>query len=131
LINAFLNPFSLVLIVIAVISFIVNKDATERYASSGIILAILLVTCFTKIFQELRSSKASERLREMIKTTAAVERNGIKNETPIDEIVPGDIIHLAAGDMVPADLLVLNAKDLFVTQSALTGESEPVEKIAN
>jgi Mg2+-importing ATPase len=121
----------LVLIAIAIVSFVVNKSSAERYASSGIILAILLITCFTKIYQELRSSKASQKLREMIKTTAAVERNGIKNETPIEEIVPGDIIHLAAGDMVPADLLIINAKDLFVTQSALTGESEPVEKIAN
>jgi Mg2+-importing ATPase len=82
------------------------------------------------MFQEIRSNKASERLNDMIETTAAVERNGIKKEIPIDEIVPGDIVHLAAGDMVPADLMILNAKDLFIAQSAITGESEPVEKTA-
>jgi Mg2+-importing ATPase len=82
------------------------------------------------MFQEIRSNKASEKLNDMIETTAAIERNGIRKEIPIDEIVPGDIVHLAAGDMVPADLMVLNAKDLFITQSALTGESEPVEKTA-
>jgi Mg2+-importing ATPase len=81
------------------------------------------------MFQEIRSNKASEKLHDMIETTAAVERDGIRNETPIDEIVPGDIIHLAAGDMVPADLMILSAKDLFITQSTLTGESEPVEKM--
>jgi Mg2+-importing ATPase len=83
------------------------------------------------MFQEIRSNKASEKLHDMIETTAAVERNGIKKEIPIDEIVPGDIVHLAAGDMVPADLVILNAKDLFITQSALTGESEPIEKTAD
>jgi Mg2+-importing ATPase len=82
------------------------------------------------MYQEIRSNKASEKLHDMIETTAAVERNGIRKEIPIDEIVPGDIVHLAAGDMVPADLMILNAKDLFITQSALTGESEPVEKMA-
>jgi Mg2+-importing ATPase len=81
------------------------------------------------MFQEIRSNKASERLNDMIETTAAIERNGIKKEIPIDEIVPGDIVHLAAGDMVPADLMILNAKDLFIAQSAITGESEPVEKM--
>ncbi|MCQ3907931.1 MAG: magnesium-translocating P-type ATPase [Mycoplasmoidaceae bacterium] len=80
--------------------------------------------------QNFKSGKASEKLNEMINTTAAIEREGIKREMPIEEIVPGDIIHLAAGDMVPADMRLLYAKDLFITQSALTGESEPVEKIA-
>ncbi|MCQ3908970.1 MAG: HAD-IC family P-type ATPase [Mycoplasmoidaceae bacterium] len=80
--------------------------------------------------QNFKSGKASEKLNEMINTTAAVERNGVKKEIPIQNIVPGDIIHLAAGDMVPADMRLLYAKDLFITQSALTGESEPVEKTA-
>jgi Mg2+-importing ATPase len=66
----------------------------------------------------------------MIETTAAVERDGARKEIPIDEIVPGDIVHLAAGDMVPADMIILSAKDLFITQSTLTGESELVEKTA-
>jgi Mg2+-importing ATPase len=81
------------------------------------------------MFQELRSSRASEKLKEMVKTTTAVERNGVKKELPVEDLVPGDIVHLAAGDIIPADLLILNAKDLFITQSTLTGESEPVEKL--
>jgi Mg2+-importing ATPase len=81
-----------------------------------------------KTYQEMRSNHASQRLQEMVKTTSLVERNGVKSEIPVAELVPGDIIHLAAGDMVPADMMILYAKDLFVTQSTLTGESEPVEK---
>jgi len=84
-----------------------------------------------KMFQENRSSKASEKLKEMIKTTAMIERNGIKAEIPIEQIVPGDIVYLAAGDMIPADIKVTSAKDLFITQSSLTGESEPIEKTPN
>jgi Mg2+-importing ATPase len=98
--------------------------------SFGIVLGILFLTCFVRMFQEIRSNKASEKLNDMIETTTAVERNGERSEKPIDEVVPGDIIHLAAGDMIPADLMILSAKDLFITQSALTGESEPVEKTA-
>ena len=82
------------------------------------------VLCFV---QETRSNNSAKKLKEMVKTTVAAERNG-KKEISLEEVVPGDIIYLAAGDMIPADLRILVAKDLFVAQSALTGESEPVEK---
>ena len=81
-----------------------------------------------RFVQELRSSKAAEELKAMVHTTVDVERDGRK-EISLQELVPGDIIYLAAGDMIPADVRIIRAKDLFVGQSALTGESEPVEKI--
>ena len=79
---------------------------------------------------ETRSCNGAETLTGMLHTTACVERGGVKREIPIEEIVVGDLIHLSAGDMIPADLRILTAKDLFISQSALTGESEPVEKTA-
>ncbi len=92
---------------------------------------MLLISTFIRIFQESRSSKASQKLQEMIKTTTAIKRNNLIREMPIDEVVPGDIIKLSAGDMIPADMRIISAKDLFVTQSSLTGESEPTEKFEN
>jgi Mg2+-importing ATPase len=92
-------------------------------------MGMLVLSGVIKLFQEIRSSKASEKLNDMIETTTAIERNDIRMEVPIEEVVPGDLIHLAAGDMIPADMIIIQAKDLFVTQSALTGESEPIEKI--
>ncbi|MDE7433868.1 MAG: hypothetical protein K2M43_01895 [Mycoplasmoidaceae bacterium] len=91
---------------------------------------MVLVSGFIRFFQEMRSHTSSEKLKKMITTTTAIERNGVKKETPISEVCVGDIIHLAAGDMIPADLKIINAKDLFISQSSLTGESEPVEKFA-
>lgn len=93
-------------------------------------MGMIVLSGTLNFVQNFKSGKASEKLNEMINTTAAVEREGQKKEIPIENIVPGDIIHLAAGDMVPADMRLLYAKDLFITQSALTGESEPVEKTA-
>ena len=71
----------------------------------------------------------AEKLIGMLHTAACVERGGEKAELPMDEIVVGDLVYLSAGDMIPADLRILSAKDLFISQSALTGESEAVEKL--
>ncbi|MEG1070157.1 MAG: hypothetical protein RSE27_08115, partial [Ruthenibacterium sp.] len=81
-----------------------------------------------RFVQETRSNKAAEKLSAMVKTTIAVQREPDgKIEIPLKDVVVGDIIHLAAGDMIPADVRILQAKDLFVSQSSLTGESEPLE----
>src|SRR6185312_3856767 len=85
--------------------------------------------------QEYRASKAAEKLKAMVRNTATVTRRASDGhseriEVPVGELVSGDIVHLAAGDMVPADLRLLSAKDLFVSQAILTGESLPVEKSA-
>src|SRR5690606_5941698 len=94
-----------------------------------IILVIILISGFLHFIQEYRSSIETEKLKSMIHTTSAVKRKGMDvKEIEIEEIVPGDVVYLAAGDMIPADLRIISSKDLFVNQATLTGESEPVEK---
>src|ERR1017187_8026491 len=92
---------------------------------------MVFLSVFLSYFQESRSSRAVEKLQKMVKTTVTVLRDGKETEVPLEDIVPGDIVVLAAGSLIPADLRVLSAKDFFVTQSALTGESMPVEKGAD
>ena len=132
--EAFISPFTLVLLALAVISVftdIVFASAGERsYATVGIISAMVIISGTLRYVQETRSCNVAEKLTGMLHTTACAERGGVKREIPIEEIVVGDLIHLSAGDMIPADLRILTAKDLFISQSALTGESEPVEKTA-
>ena len=131
LFEAFINPFTIVLFVLGIISLftdviLVPKDQRD-YSSVVIICIMVTISGVLRFVQELRSSKAAEELKAMVHTTVDVERNGRK-EISLQELVPGDIIYLAAGDMIPADVRIIRAKDLFVGQSALTGESEPVEK---
>ena len=131
--DAFVNPFTAILFVLAVVSFVTDvamAAPSEKDAMTvTIILAMVLISGLLRYVQETRSGNAAERLSEMVETTTAVEREpGGRGELPLDEVVVGDIIYLAAGDMVPADVRILKAKDLFVSQAALTGESEPVEK---
>lgn len=134
LVEAFINPFTIILLALAIISFITDiviVDPSEKDATSVIIVtSMVLVSGILRFVQETKSNKAVEKLSEMVKTTISVERKGVgAKEIPINEIVVGDIIHLAAGDMIPADVRILKAKDLFVSQSSLTGESEPIEKV--
>ena len=136
LVNAFLNPFSAILAIIAILIvltpvFASKQIETSDWISFGIISAMIILSGAIKLFQEGRSSKASEKLKQMIKTTTAIKRNGVIKELPIEEVLPGDIIKLSAGDMIPADLRIIAAKDLFITQSSLTGESEPIEKFSD
>ena len=136
LVNTFLNPFSAILAVIGVLTvltpiFASKQIETSDWISFGIISIMIVLSGTIKLFQEGRSSKASEKLKQMIKTTTAIKRNGVIKELPIEEVLPGDIIKLSAGDMIPADLRIISAKDLFITQSSLTGESEPVEKFSD
>lgn len=132
LVNAFINPFIGILIFIAVVSAIIDvwipKVDDRDYSTVIMVVVMVTVSVALKFVQEYRSNNAARRLKEMVETTAAVERNGKKSEIDIHDIVPGDIIHLSAGDMIPADCRIIRAKDLFVVQSALTGESLPVEK---
>lgn len=135
LLDTFINPFTIVLMVLAIISLL-----TKDYPAAIIVTSMVLISGFLHFIQELRSGKAAERLSEMVETTITVQRivsdndeeliDSAKIEIPLDEIVVGDIIYLAAGDLIPADIRILNAKDLFVNQSSLTGESEPIEKFS-
>lgn len=133
LVRAFINPFTMILIALAVVSTftdIILSDPIEKdFTTVIIIVTMVLISGILRFVQETRSGNAAEKLLEMIETTASVERveDGTK-EISLHEIVVGDIVHLSAGDMIPADIRITQAKDLFISQSALTGESEAVEK---
>lgn len=90
---------------------------------------MVITSGLLRFIQESRSDNAVEKLNEMVETTALITRSGISKEIPVDEIVVVGLIILNAGDIVPADIRLIRAKDLFISQSSLTGESEPVEKI--
>lgn len=133
--DSFINPFTLVLLSLAVVSaftdIIFAAPGEKNFATVIIIVTMVIISGVLRFVQETRSGDAAEKLLDMITNTAAVERiEDGKKEIPIDEIVCGDIVWLSAGDMVPADVRILDAKDLFISQSSLTGESEPVEKFA-
>ena len=133
LVRSFVNPFTLVLFVLAAVStctdIIWAKPEDVNPATVIIITTMVLISGVLRFIQEARSGKAAEKLLTMIKTTAKIERAEVgAEEIPLEEIVVGDIVHISAGDMIPADMRIIRAKDLFVSQSSLTGESEPVEK---
>lgn len=126
LIEAFKDPFVYVLFLLLIVSAI-----TLDFESSLVMGIMIVISAGIHFVQDFRSQKASEELKEMIETTCAVTRSGITEERPIDEIVPGDIITLSTGDLIPADIRLIQTKDLFVNQSSLTGESLPVEKYSH
>ncbi len=117
------NPLVILLIVLGVISYL-----TGDLRASIMILVMVLLGIVLRFVQESRADNAAAELQAMVSTTATVLREGQRKEIPLRELVPGDVIALAAGDMVPADARLLTAKDLFLNQAALTGESMPVEK---
>ncbi|TNB52529.1 magnesium-translocating P-type ATPase [Salmonella bongori] len=125
------NPFNILLTILGGISY-----ATEDLFAAGVIALMVCISTLLNFVQEARSTKAADALKAMVSNTATVLRvineNGENGwlELPIDQLVPGDIIKLAAGDMIPADLRIIQARDLFVAQASLTGESLPVEKVA-
>lgn len=133
LFQAFLNPFIAVLIILAVISFVMDvmlaKPGEADYKTVVVVGVMVLLSSLLRFWQEFTSNHAADQLKSMVKTTATVIRQETgKKEVSITELVPGDIIFLSAGDMIPADCRVIQSKDLFVSQSMLTGESLPVEK---
>ena len=131
--ESIINPFTVILLVIALVSFITNvwlaKPGEQDPTTSIIIVTLVLISGCIRFIQELRSDKAASNLSRMIVNTATVLRDGSEQEIPIDEIVVGDVIKLSAGDMIPADVVLIDSRDFFVQQSGLTGESDAVEKI--
>ena len=119
------NPLVLLLTALGVLSFL-----TGDLRATVVIFVMVVLGVVLRFVQEMRADNAAERLKAMVSNTATLVRDGKEAEVPLKMLVPGDIIRLAAGDMVPADVRVLSAKDLFLNQSALTGESVPVEKKA-
>ena len=138
--DAFINPFTAILFCLALVStmtdmvfpyFSLFGSTPEDFdcLTVVIILTMVFISGTLRFVQESRSGNAAEKLLAMITTTCTVTRKGReKAEIPMDDLVVGDIVHLSAGDMIPADLRILETKDLFVSQASLTGESEPVEK---
>jgi Mg2+-importing ATPase len=119
------NPLVLLLTALGVLSFL-----TGDLRATAVIFAMVVLGVVLRFFQELRADNAAEKLQAMVSNTATLVRDGKEAEVSLKLLVPGDIIRLAAGDMVPADVRVLLAKDLFLNQAALTGEALPVEKKA-
>ena len=133
--RAFANPFNFLLTTLAVVSVLTGDDRAAVVIGFMVVLSTVL-----RFMQEFRSNKAALALQALVRTTATVERAndefepGVtpvthRREIPLAELVPGDIVYLSAGDMIPADVRLIAAKDLFVGQSSLTGEAMPVEKV--
>jgi Mg2+-importing ATPase len=125
------NPLNGLLLTLATVSYFLGD-----LRAALVIVIMVVLSVVTAFIQEHRSNEAAARLRAMVKTTASVRRGGPTGsvdfaEAPIETLVPGDVVRLSAGDMIPADLRLLEAKDLFVNQSPLTGEAMPTEKYAH
>src|SRR6202795_1331760 len=117
------NPLVLLLLALGVLSFL-----TGDLRATVVIFVMVVLGVVFRFVQEMRADNAAEKLKAMVSNTATLVRGGKEEEVSLKMLVPGDIIRLAAGDMVPADVRVLSAKDLFLNQAALTGEALPVEK---
>jgi len=125
LLSNFRDPLSLLLLALGLLSFF-----TGDLRTTAMIVIMLLLSVTLRFVQETRADAAAEKLKAMVRTTVSVLREGAPKEEPLKYLVPGDVIRLAAGDMVPADVRIIESRDLFVNQAALTGEAMPAEKHA-
>src|SRR5574344_1062060 len=132
LLDAFVNPFIGILIFIAATSAVIDiwlpKSSDEDYSTIIMVGVMVMISAILRFVQEFKSNTAASKLKDMVETTATALRDKTRKEIDMHDIVPGDIIYLSAGDMIPADCRIIQSKDLFVVQSSLTGESLPVEK---
>lgn len=132
-VKAFINPFIGVLTGLVIISFVLDVllagPGEQDWTAIAIISTMVVFSAILRFWQEWKASVSSEALLKMVTNTCYVKRSGNHDEEiSIAELVPGDIVMIAAGDMIPADIRIVQAKDLFVSQSSLTGESDPIEK---
>ena len=121
--KALVNPLVVLLSLLAVVSLL-----TEDYSAAVVMTLMVVLGVVLRFVQEARADSAVAKLKAMISVTATVVRDGQGREVPLSHLVPGDLVKLSAGDMVPADVRLVSCKDLFVIQGSLTGESFPVEK---
>ncbi|PRE09209.1 magnesium-translocating P-type ATPase [Burkholderia multivorans] len=138
LLHAFHNPFVYVLLVLAAIGFMTDVwfavPDDRDYVGTTILLTMVVISAVLRFVQEFRSLRAAEKLKAMVRTTATVQRattataEPARRDVPMRNVVVGDVVHLSAGDMVPADVRLLASRDLFISQAVLTGEALPVEK---
>ena len=128
--DAIINPFNIVLLVVAAITFVTDVVMADEpsFATFIMLVAVIIISATISFVQEEKSNSAAKKLQGMISTKLDVIRNGVETEVNIEELVPGDIVKLASGDMIPGDVRFIETKDLFIDQSQLTGESNPVEK---
>ncbi|MBR3255298.1 MAG: magnesium-translocating P-type ATPase [Clostridia bacterium] len=131
--SSLFSPFNSILLGITLILIYTDVLLPEKpsYANILVIIVLVLASTFLEFFEEYRSNKAALKLKELVATTTNVIRNGNEIKVPIKEVVVGDIIKLSAGSLIPADLRIIDSKDLFVGQSTLTGESDAVKKVDN
>lgn len=131
--ESFTSPFNLILLGIAFVLFYtdVYLSSPPSYANIIVIALLISVSTLLEFFEVYRSNQAAEKLKSLVETKATVIRNGEETKIPLKEVAVGDIIVLSAGDIIPADSRVIEAKDLYVTQSSLTGESDSVKKVVN
>lgn len=129
-VNVLINPFNIVLMVVIAVTFISDVLLVKEkdFVTISILLIIIMISTLIAFIQDERSNAASEKLLNMVSNTTAALRDGEFTEIPIDDLVLGDIVRLSAGDIIPADMRVISAKDLFISQSTVTGESNPIEK---
>lgn len=132
LLDAFIHPFIMVLIILGLASFVTDilfaPPGEENWRTIIIVAIMITVSVLLRFTLEYTSNIEAEKLRSLIYTTATVIRDGRKKEIKMEKLVPGDIIYLSAGDMIPADVRIIESKDLFINEATITGESEPVEK---
>ena len=131
--NSLFSPFNSILL--GIIFILLYTDVilpeTPSYANIIVITILIIASTLLDFFEEFRSNKAAEKLKQLVATTCNVLRDGKELLLPIREVVVGDIVSLSAGSMIPADLRIISSKDLYVGQSALTGESDSVKKVSN
>ncbi len=130
--EAFINPFNIVLILVAGVTFFTDVIISENkdYLTFILIVSTVFISAMISFFQQTSSDKASQKLKKMISNKIDVIRDGKQESIDVEEIVPGDIVKLSSGDMLPGDVRFIETKDLFIDQASLTGESNPVEKFS-
>lgn len=133
LFESLFSPFNTILLGISLVLLYTDViiPETPSYANIIVILVLVLTSTLLEFFEEFRSNKAAEKLKELVGTTALVIRDGQEIKIPIHDITIGDVVLLSSGSMIPADLRIIEAKDLYVSQSSLTGESDAVKKSVN
>ncbi len=129
--QSFVNPFNLILVGITAVLFYTDVILTEppSYANITVIVALILISTFLEFFEVFKSNKAAEKLKKLVAVKGTVIRNGKPEKIFLDQITIGDLVELNAGDLIPADLRIIEQKDLYVVQSSLTGESDAVRKL--
>ena len=130
--ESIINPFNIVLLIVAAITFVTDVIiATQKdYATFLLIISTILISSIISFKEQTKSNNAARKLKKMITNKMEVIRDGLQDTIDIENIVPGDIVKLSSGDMIPGDVRFIETKDLFIDQAALTGESNPVEKFS-